>query len=38
MMEDMWIKENLIGSCMTAFIITDLKGNLTYVNNSFLKL
>lgn len=34
----MWIKENPIGSCMTAFIITDLKGNLTYVNNSFLKL
>ncbi|TKJ33155.1 hypothetical protein CEE39_04340 [bacterium (candidate division B38) B3_B38] len=36
--EAMRIKDSAIASSISAIAITDLEGNLTYVNNSFLKL
>jgi len=36
--KELRVKENAIASSINAIILTDLEGNLTYVNPSFLKL
>ena len=36
--EELWIKNNAIASSINAIMFTDLEGNLTYVNDSFLRL
>lgn len=36
--EDLWIKNFAMASSINAIAMSDLKGNLTYVNPSFLKL
>lgn len=36
--EEMWVKENAMASSINAIAVADLDGNLTYVNQSFLKM
>ena len=36
--ETLNIKDNILESCINGVAFTDLEGNLTYVNNSFLKM